>query len=212
MEPVPVVINLSNLTSNGVVQLPSSPDGEAVGSVVIPPSLSSGANTTLSIIVTSSSNVTDQPLSSNILNITLVDDQGSPITQLDSPLIICLTPSNSTKKGESQCLSYFDEIKKKWECQDKCLTTTKGNQLCGQTDHLTNFALLLSGNSGGEDPCRSDSRNYVLSWISLGLVAGAVVIVAISVVIIEVLVRWKTYKRVHAKSKSIWMAGEGDSN
>ena len=139
-----------------------------------------------------------------------MDDQGVQITQLDSPLIICLTPSNSTKKGESQCLSYFDEKKEKWKCQDECLTTTRDNQLCGQTDHLTNFALLLSGNSGGGGhPCRSDSQSFVLSWASLGLVAVAVLIVAIFALIIEVCIRWKRYKRAHAERKSIWMAAEG---
>ena len=52
-------------------------------------------------------------------------------------------PVSQMKKGNKVCLSYYDERAAKWKCQDECLTSAN-NLLCGQTPHLTNFALLLS--------------------------------------------------------------------
>ena len=63
---------------------------------------------------------------------------------------------------------------------------------CGQTDHLTNFALLLTGNPGKNAPCDSLSVDNTLAWVSLGLVAGAVLIVAFCVIVIEVRTRLQT--------------------
>ena len=63
------------------------------------------------------------------------------------------------------------------------------NLECGQTDHLTNFALLLVG-SDADDPCLSGKDN-TLAWVSLGMVAGAVVVVVFSVVLLEIRMRWK---------------------
>ena len=93
--------------------------------------------------------------------------------------------------------------KDKWRCEDECLTNvaTKGNNapntggnqenlLCGQTGHLTNFALLLIGNDG-EDPCQSGGKSNTLAWISLGMVGGAMLVVALSVLAVEVHFRWR---------------------
>jgi hypothetical protein len=46
------------------------------------------------------------------------------------------------------CLGFYDEGRGKWTCEDECLQE-KGDHLCGTTDHLTNFALLLGSSSGG---------------------------------------------------------------
>ena len=155
-------------------------------------------NTSLTIIF--STNVpgtfSGQELGGTILDITLTDSEGEPITQLDTPLVICLELPNNTKidKANPPCLSYFDERKAKWRCVDECLTNPgKDSLLCGQTDHLTNFALLLSGAAGGSgsDPCHSVSHDNTLAWISLGMVAGAVLIVALSVVVVEIRARWQ---------------------
>jgi hypothetical protein len=165
--------------------------------------LSNQVNTTLIAAYTSSEIDTSgrQVLASPTLNITLSDGQGNSITQLDSPLTICLVMPNTTKKAERVCLSFFDEIKKKWRCEDECLTNiaTKGandkggteveNLLCGQTGHLTNFALLLVG-SDGQDPCQS-SKDNTLAWVSLGLVAVAIVVVALSGLVVEARIRWR---------------------
>ena len=103
------------------------------------------------------------------------------------------------------CLSFYDERKDKWRCEDKCLTTvaSKGTPndstqeeslLCGKTDHLTNFALLLTG-SDGEDPCGSGKVNdNTLAWISLGMVGGAVLVIFLSVLALEVRIRRERYQ------------------
>ena len=171
--------------------------GEVVASLTIPPDLSDQANTTLSI--TFVNNVPDtfskQELGGSILEIVLTDTNGERITELDAPLVICLARPNATKKVRNSgvCLSFYDERKAKWVCEDECLSYTgKEDQLCGQTSHLTNFALLLSGASGGSgdgDPCTSSSQDNTLAWVSLGMVAGAIVIVALCVVVVEIRTR-----------------------
>ena len=174
---------------------------QLVGKLFISPNLSNRASTTLiTSFLGSGDRVSSnrQELVSAALNITLLDRSGNLITRLDSSLTICLALSNTAKKGRV-CLSYFDELKGKWRCEDECLTTistkgakandetTKGNILCGKTGHLTNFALLLIGNDR-EDPCQS--KDNTLAWVSLGMVAGAVVVVALSVFVVEFRIRW----------------------
>ena len=99
------------------------------------------------------------------------------------------------------CLSFFDEKKKEWKCQDECLSSFEGkdNLLCGQTNHLTNFALLLSGSKGKS--CQSGDPEYVLEWLSLGFVAGALLIVSLFVLVFEVILRWKAHRRLALLSK-----------
>ena len=70
--------------------------------------------------------------------------------------------------------------------------------MCGETSHFTNFALLLAGNggSGGNaDPCSSSSPDYTLPYVSLGMVAGAICLVLIGVVLVEVRVRIRGHIR-----------------
>ena len=112
------------------------------------PQLSIQENTTL--VITFSTNVSEtfsnQELGGTILDITLTDSEGEPITQLDTPLVICLELPNNTKldKGKRPCLSYYDERKSKWRCEDECLTNPgKDSLLCGQTDHLTITLLFF---------------------------------------------------------------------
>ena len=150
-------------------------------------------------IVTSSANDTNQRLGRTILDITLLDSQGNSITQLDLPLTVCL-PQLPKKKGEA-CLSYFDEKQSKWICEDECLSSSAASLLdnlwCGETDHLTNFALLLSGAGGNgvaTDPCSSSSPDSTLSWVSLGMVAGAVVLISFCAFLAEIQVRWKRHQ------------------
>ena len=86
----------------------------------------------------------------------------------------------------------FLDAKDKWRCQDPCLSKNQNGQLCGITDHFTNFALLLSGANGkGSDPCASSQpTDIVLPYLSLALVSLAIIIVILSVIVIEVRVRY----------------------
>ena len=138
------------------------------------------------------------------MNITLGrDGKDKSISQLLSPLTICLALSNDTKKNEKVCLSYYDPSSDKWKCEDKCLTTvnSKGadhvdwqNLLCGETDHLTSFALLLLGKEEEDQDLCQTSRSDTLAWISMGMVAGAILAVALGVMVIEAHIRWKHYR------------------
>ena len=190
-----------------MVELPDLPGKELVGALYIPSNLSNQVNITLITSYFDSiegTSFNEQSLASTVLNITLFDGQGNSITKLDSPLTICLALPNK-ERGQRVCLSYYDERKDKWRCEDKCLTTiaSKGTKssnsnnkeeslLCGQTDHLTNFALLLIG-SERDDPCQH-SRDDTISWISLGMVGGAVLLVAFSGLVVEFQIRRRRIK------------------
>jgi hypothetical protein len=191
------VVEPSNITTSRTVLLDlNSSAGDLLGSLFIPPTLSNAVNTTLSVIYTPSvpRNFSAQSIAGAILDINLIDSNGVSVTQLDSPLTICLATPNKTKNTKGICLSFYNEAKAKWQCVDRCLTRPDANDdglFCGQTDHLTNFALLLGGNVGGGDPCSSASGDNTLSWISLALIIGAIVIISLSVIAIEVYFRWR---------------------
>jgi hypothetical protein len=199
IQPIQVEVNLSSSDSNspfsGVVELPNSPEGE-VGSLTVPPNLSNEPNTTLTVsyVNIAPTDFPNQQLASTILNITLVNAEGQVITQLDAPLTICLSPPNITKGSERLCLSFYDERKQKWRCEDRCLASSRNDgQLCGQTGHLTNFALLLSGS--GVDPCGVANQSNTISWVSMGMVAGALIFILLGILAIEVKIRIRRYKQ-----------------
>jgi len=58
---------------------------------------------------------------------------------------VCVKPT-AGKKTDNACLGFLN-AEKKWECVDECLES-KGDLLCGDTDHFTNFAILLTGGKG----------------------------------------------------------------
>ena len=195
----------SNVSPNVLVELSDSLSGGVVGALFVPPNLSNEANTTLITSFTSTI-PSQQNLASAVLSITLLDGQGFSITRLDSPLTICWALLSNIEKEQRICLSYYDTHEEKWTCEDECLSkvaskgtnasdgrTGEENLLCGQTSHLTSFALLLIGGVV-EDPCQPSKGDNTLSWISLGMVGGAILAVSFSVVIIELYFRWRHIK------------------
>ena len=98
-------------------------------------------------------------LRSSVVNIRLVDVNGNSI-QPESSLSICLDSQSSNQ--DDLCLGSFDEETGKWQCDDHCLEEDSDGQLCGDVDHLTNFALLLSGGNGGGSGCGSSINGYIL--------------------------------------------------
>ena len=167
-----------------------------MGSLFVPPFLSNQPNSTLvQSIVGALNNEHGAQIESAILSVTLLNSQGSSITHLDTPLTICLVSSSNNSK-DNLCLSYYDEQESRWKCEDECLTTTgKEDSLCGQTGHLTNFALLLSGREERMNVCGSISQDRSLSWISLGFVLFAILVVMASSLVIEARIRWRNYKK-----------------
>ena len=131
-------------------------------------------------------------LGRTIIDISIQDSYGNEITELAEPLTICLTED---KTDDDVCLSFFNVNSGEWECEDKCLTRELG-QYCGSTDHLTSFALLLSGGGGGSgDPCDSNSDDYLYAWLSLGFVAGAICCMCFAILLIEFKYRREAHLR-----------------
>ena len=176
----------ANITQPVLVMFPET--GPA-GGLYIPPQMASQPNSSLSVAVGLPSLLSQQP-GSVVVDINMVDGNGVPITQLEAPLIICFVPPNNTKSN--YCLGYYSVRDAKWVCEDECLLSNKNGLWCGQTDHLTNFALLLSSVNKGQkesNPCQSVSQSDTLAWISLGLVIGAILWVALGILAIEVYYR-----------------------
>ena len=142
-------------------------------------------------------------LGSSVVSI-ILSSNGEPI-QPAAPLSICFSSSkNGTNKDtKGPCLGSFDELKRKWVCDDPCLRAINGS-LCGTVDHLTNFALLLGGGGSGTgnngDPCASaSSQGFILSYISAALVGTAICIVLCSVILIEVRIRILRHQKIANK-------------
>merc|ERR1712137_250526 len=83
--------------------------------------------------------------------------------------------------------------------QDRCLEEENG-QLCGETDHLTSFALLLGAGTGSDD-CGSGAMDYTLFWISVALLITACLLVFISMIVVEVRIRVIRQKRAKRNTR-----------
>ena len=161
------------------MELPGSPS-EGVAALFIPPDLSNQDNTILTVFTSCNTVFGTPSIVSTIINVSLVDGAGNSIDQLESPLTICFSRLNISRSGEV-CLGYFDERRTKWICQDKCLqrSTSKAGVelLCGDTDRLANFALLLSGSKTSKaSECQSGGTDLTLPWASFGFVLAALLL------------------------------------
>ena len=120
-------------------------------------------------------------LASDAVSLVLRNGAGE-IIQPQEPVKICLL-ADRQQAGEDACLGFLDERGSgQWKCQDRCLQE-KNNLLCGDTDHFTNFALLLTGGGGGG--CGKSSWIFRESWkdgVLLGSFFGAALICIILIV------------------------------
>jgi len=184
-----------NVDEQESVQVPLVNElGDPVGNILIPPNFGPDGGALLDVIFVSNvPRSTAVSLGSVILDITLTDSFGNPITELNEPLEICIEGDDS----DDPCLSFFNTDTRRWECEDECLEVS-GSQVCGKTEHLTSFALLLDGgggSGGSDDPCNSVTPDYLFAWISLGLVAGAICFVIVAVIAIEIRFRKAEHDR-----------------
>jgi len=79
----------------------------------------------------------------------------------EKPVQICFANSSAIKaavENNDACLGFFDEHDKQWRCEDTCVEVNDKGQVCGSTDHFTNFAVLLSGGDGKEK-CGGEAKN-----------------------------------------------------
>jgi len=160
-------------------------DGIVVGTLVIPNDiLGNGESSLLEVAFITNFPKGNIDLGNSIVDIKITDGFGNQVTELSSSIDICLADNNDD--ADDGCLSFFNTDTGQWECEDKCLKK-EGDEYCGNTDHLTSFALLLSGgaNGGGGDPCDSDNTDYILAWISLGFVAFAICCIILALVFVE---------------------------
>ena len=123
---------------------------------------------------------------SSVIDITLRGPDGAE-RQPDKAVEICF--ELATSEEDDACLAYWDTRLEGWKCEDKCIQR-KGKFACGDTDHFTNFAILLAGLSGkGGDGCSDNDENSVIIWLSCAFIISAISIVLLSILVIEIRVR-----------------------
>lgn len=165
--------------------------GSLAGSLLVPSGVSA-ASRSLDVEYTQNKPSSSSRVGSVVISIVLLDENNQPITQLDEPMIVCLAADSmpDSVPKEDLCLSYYDEVVKEWVCEDDNLVDNGEGQLCGRTPHLTDFALLLGGVRGSDE-----NWNTTMGWLSLGFVIGAIVIVVLSLVVLEIHIRSRTVQR-----------------
>lgn len=127
-------------------------------------------------------------VSSIVFDITVLDNDGNSVTSFDEPFEICFS-SDEHGSGDV-CLGFFNSDGE-WECEDYCLEESDG-RLCGESRHLTNFALLLSSEAGSSSKCGSDSQDFLYIYLSVAFVGAALCFVILAAVLIEIKIRRST--------------------
>ena len=156
-------------------------EGQRVGTVSLPTDIRGtlvvGSDTTAEVI---------DDVVSLVLDVTVVGESGELITSFDDPIELCF----ETDQNEGDvCLGFYNE-NEEWECEDYCLQSTSDG-VCGETDHLTSFALLLDSSAGSSDKCGSASTDYTYVYLSAGFVVFAVIVVVVGLIIAEARIRVK---------------------
>ena len=120
-------------------------------------------------VAPSSEKILNNKLASNAIDVSIMEGNFPSSVELCFP-----RPKNTNT--DNACLAFWDDSKSPplWRCQDKCLKT-KSNNLCGKTDHFTNFAILLAGlppdecdDSGGYYVTGSLKGDMLLIWLLIG--------------------------------------------
>jgi len=134
----------------------------------------------------------DKRIDSSVVEILLVDEYGYPVSHLDENIHICLHP-NEEDNVDDLCLGYWNEETNEWKCQDECLDESSDGTVCGTTDHLTNFALLLDGSRGGylDNKCGRNSEYAVFGWLTLAFVIAALVCICFGAIASELSIQRK---------------------
>jgi hypothetical protein len=118
------------------------------------------------------------------IDVVVMSPQGE-VTQFSSdPVTLCFFNVDTT---DNRCLGFIND-EGDWECEDYCLTGS-GGTVCGDSDHLTSFAILLDTEGGSDSRCGSSSLDLRLVWASSALVICAVVMVLLVVAAYEVHLR-----------------------
>lgn len=168
-------------------------EGKEVGRVTVPGD-SGGA---VLVVNQASSDVRlVEEVVTDVVDVTIVDGSGNVLDTFDGDdLEVCF--STEDFDTDDVCLGFYNDDGT-WECQDYCLSTTSGTDgedlLCGNTPHLTNFALLLSDEAGSESRCGSSSIDFLFVYLSVAAVCLAMIIVFIAVAARESYLRYDIYQ------------------
>ena len=139
-----------------------------------------------------------------MVDVTLYDEFGFP-QQPNEPISICFeVTSAQTRDKEDLCLGSFSPNTGLWSCDDPCLQQ-EDNLLCGTVDHLTNFALLLSGGGGKNGNCGSGTFDYIAgsAWADLLLSASCVLFCCFFVMLVVCIRSFKVQTRKREKEQYI---------
>ena len=131
-------------------------------------------------------------VSNSVLAVTLTDNSGSTVL-LNGEVEICFT-AEALENLEDGCLGFVNE-QGEWECEDSCLKSNSDGQVCGSTDHFTNFAILLTSETGGNTCSEfSDTQeDFRLIVASAVCIAVAVCIIILATLVIETKYRLRAY-------------------
>ena len=146
-------------------------------------------------------------VSFGIVEVTAFNPQAQPVTRFAEPVKICLTVPPQTEE-EKSCLAFLNDDFE-WECEDPCVsreTNDSGETLfCGNTDHFTNFAILLNPrNQGGRCDSTEDSNLELAVLIAtIVSVSSAIILIIIGVILIEIRYQIVAYKLNKKLNKDI---------
>lgn len=129
-----------NVRDGKVIEIPDDDDGDTIIKITFGPHddhllVSWGDELEVDSAIT----MTGAELGSAVIDLNLLTGQ----SDLENRAEICFEVPGLP---DDACLGYIDD-RGRWRCQDNCLKE-EGDMLCGVTDHLTSFAVLLSGGDG----------------------------------------------------------------
>lgn len=107
----------------------TSSNGQDIGEIFIPNTIAPGGIASVSFLMPNSDFTAS--VASAILDIEIYDAFGISITNFRSEIIICLRKTE--KQSKVECLGFFNEKTKQWECEDKCFDKEGDFVYCGET-------------------------------------------------------------------------------
>lgn len=136
--------------------------------------INSPANSNTVVLVTRANEellrqVDSSDVVSTVVDVTIVGDQSGVTAEL------CFSVADDVDTDEA-CLGFIDEDEARFKCEDECLERNDQDQLCGETTHFTNFAILLAGGGSADGKCGSSTNDFITGewWGDLTLTASLV--------------------------------------
>lgn len=182
----PPVLLVTTIPREGVDRLLiTSPDGEPIGDVTIPPLNEESLLTIKLVPEVLQPHGSGQPVTL-VLDVVVTGPDGDVTEFGMEPVRLCFRGVDTVN---DRCLGFVN-ADDQWECEDYCLDTDGQEGICGNSDHLTNFAVLLDSRGGSNSRCGSSSQDWRLVWASAALVCVAMLVVLAAVLVIEIRLRF----------------------